>query len=426
MLHASYSRHFAARVARLSTTTSIAIMLVIFSLSTSAQSAASKKSQPAAGQPTPAAIAAPKDLHDLLLPIRDKASIPALAAVAIKDGQILAQGCAGVRDVTAIDEVTINDKFHLGSCTKAMTATMIARLVDRGVLRWDMTLGQVFADRPAIHEKFRSARLDQLLTNRGGFPRETPNDLWATLFQREGTPTAQRLQLLDGMCIVAPEYEPGTKFVYSNQNFAVAGAMAEKVTGKAWEDLMRDELFAPLGITSAGFGAPGSAIQVDQPRGHMGKRDTLMPAVPGPSADNPPAIGPAGTVHMSLPNWARFVALHARADRALLDAKPSDDAAFELVSKPSMTKLHQAIDGEGAGMKNTDTSGYAMGWGVASRPWADGRVLTHSGSNTMWFCVVWIAPKKDFAVLVATNAGLDAAGAADQAVGAIIGEFLEP
>ncbi len=390
---------------------------------------------PAAAQPTQAALrpstikqdqSSPKDLRVLLAPIRDKAAVPALAAVAIKDGQVIAQGCVGVRAVNAPDEVTVNDKFHLGSCTKAMTATMIARLVDRGLMRWDMTVGEVFAGRPGIHEKFRAVRLDQLLTNRGGLPREVPDVLWSKLFLRLGTPTEQRLQLLDGVCSVAPEYEPGTRFVYSNQGFAVAGAMAEKVSGKAWEDLMRDELFMPLGITSAGFGAPGAADQVDQPRGHRGTSPNYNPVPPGIAADNPPPIGPAGTVHMSLPDWARFIALHTRADRALLEDKPADDPAFSLVSKASMAKLHQAIDGEGADVKNTDTSGYAMGWGVAARPWAEGRVLTHSGSNTMWCCVVWIAPKKDFAVLVATNAGLDAAGATDQAAGAIIGEMFRP
>ncbi len=390
---------------------------------------------PAAVQPTQAAPQpsttkqdqpAPKDLHNLLAPIRDKAAVPALAAVAIKDGQIIAQGCVGVRAANASDEATINDKVHVGSCTKAMTATMIARLVDRGLMRWDMTLGEVFAGRPGIHEKFRAVRLDQLLTNRGGLPREAPDALWSKLFLRLGTPTEQRLQLLDGMCAVSPEYEPGTKFVYSNQGFAVAGAMAEKVTGKAWEDLMRDELFVPLGITSAGFGAPGAADEVDQPRGHRGTSPSYLPVPPGIAADNPPAIGPAGTVHMSLPDWARFIAMHTRGDHALLDDKPADDPAFAFVSKASLAKLHQAIDGEGANAKTTDTSGYAMGWGVAARPWADGRVLTHSGSNTMWFCVVWIAPKKDFAVLVACNAGLDAAGATDQAAGAIIGELLKP
>lgn len=303
---------------------------------------------------------------------------------------------------------------------------MIARLVDRGLMRWDMTLGDVFAGRPGIHEKFRAVRLDQFLTNRGGLQREAPDALWSRLFLRLGTPTEQRLQLLDGVCAAAPEYGPGSKFVYSNQNFAIAGAMAEKVTGKAWEDLMNDELFAPLGITSAGFGAPGVAEVVDQPRGHRRTAPNYKPVPPGVAADNPPAIGPAGTVHMSLPDWARFIALHSRGDHALLDDKPANDPAFAFVSKASMAKLHQALDGEGANVKNTDTSGYAMGWGVAARPWADGRVLTHSGSNTMWYCVVWIAPKKDFAVLVACNAGLDAAAATDQVASAIIGELLKP
>ena len=53
-----------------------------------------------------------------------------------------------------------------------------------------------------------------------------------------------------------------------------------------------------------------------------------------------------------------------------------------------------------------------MGWIVAEQPWADGAALTHAGSNTMWYCVAWLAPKKNFAVLVATNQGGDAAAQA--------------
>ncbi len=405
------------------------LMLVVVGVICSAVAAAEPRPSGASSASQPGAAvhdAVPLELHDLLAPIRDKAGIPALAAVAIKDGRIMAQGCAGVRAVGAPDPLTINDRFHLGSCTKAMTATLIARLVDRGLMRWDMTIGEVFAERSGIHEGFRAARLDQLLTNRGGFPSDVPGTLWARLWARNGTPTEQRVQLLDGACSVPPEYQPGSRFVYSNTNFAVAGAMAERVSGRAWEDLMRDEVFSPLGITSAGFGAPGTVGAIDQPRGHRGKAHAYVPVSPGNDADNPPAIGPAGTVHMSLPDWARFIAMHTRADRALLDDAPADDPAFALVSKDSMKKLHRALEGEGASVKESDSSGYAMGWGVASRPWAGGRVLTHAGSNTMWFCVVWIAPRKDFAVLVAANAGLDAAETTDQAAAAIITRMLNP
>ena len=64
---------------------------------------------------------------------------------------------------------------------------------------------------------------------------------------------------------------------------------------------------------------------------------------------------------------------------------------------------------------------YAAGWIVTERPWAGGRALTHAGSNTTWYCNVWIAPNKDFAVLIATNTGAKpVAEAADQGVGLLI------
>ena len=68
-----------------------------------------------------------------------------------------------------------------------------------------------------------------------------------------------------------------------------------------------------------------------------------------------------------------------------------------------------------------------MGWIVAERDWGSGTVLNHAGSNTMWYAVTWIAPKKDFAVLVACNQGGDEAEkACDEASSLLIQEFLLP
>lgn len=60
-----------------------------------------------------------------------------------------------------------------------------------------------------------------------------------------------------------------------------------------------------------------------------------------------------------------------------------------------------------------------MGWIAVNRPWAGGMALTHAGSNTMNYCVTWLAPKKGFAVLVCTNRGGQQA-AADEAIGALL------
>ncbi len=335
---------------------------------------------------------APRETLELsarLEPIRKKHDLPALAAVTLDASGIRAAGCAGVRRAGSDSRVTLEDEFHLGSCTKAMTATLCALLVEEQKLRWDSTLEKVFPDlAPTMHRDYRGVTLEQLLTHRGGVPADLSADgLWARLWNFEGTPTAARRALLEGVVARAPAFTPGTQCTYSNGGYAIAGHMAETLTGTSWEDLLRARIFRPLGMASAGFGAPGESGSLDQPRGHdaSGK-----PVEPGRGADNPVAIGPAGTVHASLGDWARFVGAHLRG--------ANGDTA--LLARQSMAKLHAPSSGGGE---------FAMGWISTTRSWSEGRVLTHAGSNTLWYCVVWLAPAENFAVLVACNRGGPAA-----------------
>jgi CubicO group peptidase (beta-lactamase class C family) len=183
---------------------------------------------------------------------------------------------------------------------------------------------------------------------------------------------------------------PGSKYQYANYGYTIAGAMCERVTGKSWEDLMRDELFTPLGMTTAGFGSPGTAEAVDQPWGHGGIFGPKAIA-PGPQADNPAVIGPAGTVHCSLADWAKYAAFHLRGSRGEEPRLPAD--VFQ--------KLHTPLPG--------DEDDYAFGWIVTERDWAGGKALMHAGSNTMWFALIWLAPQRDEAYLAATNVGSNTA-----------------
>lgn len=361
--------------------------------------------------------AAPADLGTRLESIRGQHQIPCLAALVLEDGQIVAQGVAGVRKAGASEKATLDDRFHLGSDTKAMTATLVAGLVEEGKLSWDTTVGEVFRDTvPTMDAGWGPVTLAQLLTHRAGAPASLDADgLWGRLGERKGTPTQQRLQLVQGVLVQPPAATPGTTYIYSNAGFALAGAMAEKIAGRPWEDLIQDRLFRPLGITTAGFGAPGEKGQADQPWGHTagGK-----PIEPGPNADNPPAVGPAGRVHMTLGDWAKFIALHLRADAANPRRQP------DLLKPATFDFLHQPARGSG--------QPYACGWIVARRAWAKGNrpgdtglVLTHAGSNTLWHCVAWLAPERSFAVLAACNQGGDPASrACDRAVEMLIQQAL--
>ncbi len=358
-------------------------------------------------RPQPTDDAPPLDLGDVLEPIRQQNKVPALGAVVVRADRVVASGVTGVRQAGGTQPVTIHDRFHLGSDTKAMTATLVALLVADGTLGWTTSVADVFKDHvPDIDETWMSATLEQLLHNRGGAPSDLNADgLWKRLWKREGSPTQQRMQLVRSVLSRPSAYAPGTKFVYSNAGFAIAGAMAEHITGTSWEQLIQERVFTPLAITTGGFGPPGLDEPPSQPWGHNPKGVAVKP---GPEADNPPAIAPAGTVHMSLLDWAKFVRAHLRGHASNPLRSPV------LVSPELFEKMHTPIED------------YAMGWGVTSRAWAKGdrpsdrgMVLTHAGSNTMWFCIAWLAPERDLAILVACNQGGPAAErAADQAVGA--------
>ena len=101
--------------------------------------------------------------------------------------------------------------------------------------------------------------------------------------------------------------KPGEKEQYSNAGFTIAGVIAETVMGEDYEDLLRRLLFEPLGMRSAGFGAMGTPGRIDAPWQHRKDGDKLIPIDPGPFSDNPPFITPAGRVHCSMADWAKYI-----------------------------------------------------------------------------------------------------------------------
>jgi CubicO group peptidase (beta-lactamase class C family) len=300
--------------------------------------------------------------------------------------------------------VTQQDRFHIGSCTKSMTATLAAVLVDRHRLSWKTTIGSVFP-KIRMNPAYRSVTLEQLLKHRGGLPADVPVLLWNKLWGLTTSPRQQRLALLRDILSTPPAAKPGSKFIYSNAGYAVAGAMMEKLTGESWESMMRKMLFAPLGMTTAGFGAPAKTPEPDQPLGHVMHGDSITAVEPGPGDDNPAAIAPAGAVHCSIGDLATYAMFHLHGTHS----------GRKMLESGTFRKLHAP-----AGVAS-----YAMGWIVVERDWAGGTALTHTGSNTMFVATIWLAPEKDFAVVIATNLGGDRAIQACDAVAAeLIQQYL--
>ncbi len=340
------------------------------------------------------------DLSNYLEAYRQAYRLPAMAAAVVDTNGIVAIGVAGERRSGSEAEVTLEDQWHIGSSAKSMTATLVAILVEEGLISWETTLAHAFPDlERTMHPDWRAVTVEQLLTHRGGAPSNLIDrypKLWERLVSQEGSPIEQRRALVEEVTRHPPEVQLGKQYEYSNAGYAIAGAMAEAVTETAWEDLMRTRLFSPLGMTSAGFGAPVDTTSLDQPRGHD-KRG--QPVEPGPDADNPPGIGPAGTVHLTVEDWAKYATFHLRGAGGKADML--DPETFERLHRP---------------YGNANPL-YAMGWEVSDEAGPDVHVLTHTGSNTIWYSMIWMPLEHRFGVLVVANQGGDRAReAVDQAL----------
>jgi CubicO group peptidase (beta-lactamase class C family) len=343
----------------------------------------------------PAPTAGDPALIALLEPIHREHDLPALAAAVMSSDGLQAQAVVGVRKRGAGTPATLDDLWHLGSNTKAMTATLAGRLVERGKLSWDATPAEVFPELAGdFHPDFRPVTLRQLLAHRAGV---AVNLDWEKL-ARTSDVREQRLAAVKQGLAARPAHPPGSRYLYSNLGYVIAGAMIERVTGRSWEDALRAEIFMPLGMTSAGFGGVGTPGSLDQPWGHLkGGRPV---ETNGPAADNPPVLGPAGTVHGALADWAKFIGDHLRGLRGQAG----------LLQAATYRELATATAG----------GDYGLGWVVTRRDWAGGLALNHCGCNTLFFANVWLVPERDFAVLVVANQGEDAFGATDAAVAAVV------
>lgn len=350
---------------------------------------------------TPPVDTLPEDytsLDDLLEPIRADAGLPSLAGLILSGGTITHLGAVGVRSNDDAAAVTHRDRYHLGSCTKAMTATLLAVMVEEGTLSWETTMADAFPGL-SIHPDYDGVTLEMLLAHVGGTWASIGSshpDVWSELWQ-EGDVESQRAWFAEQVLTESPESTPGTTYAYSNAGYMVVGAAMEAATGESWEALIQAHLFDPLGMTSCGFGAPDSDGSLSQPWGHS----AAGTPTDGSSlyADNPAALGPAGTVHCSMADWSRFIAAHLAGARG----------ESTWLTEASFTRMHTPV-----------LSDYALGWGAAERSWAgDAPALNHTGTNTMFFSDVWIAPDINAAYLSATNQG-DSLGAVEAAVWALI------
>jgi CubicO group peptidase (beta-lactamase class C family) len=338
----------------------------------------------ATAQPKIAQTDLSQALQGIVSEHRDELGVVGFGAMVMRDGEVVASAVAGERKHGSGVALTDKDKWHLGSITKSFTATMIGRLVEREVLRWDTTIGEVFSDVTEMNERWRSVTLAQLLTHTSGASSSFKRP-WSYHFRThdEGVErTAARETLVADFLKNEPAAPAGTKFMYSNAGYLIAGVMAERKTNSTWEDLIRKEIFAPLQLRSGGFGHPeDSGRELGQPRGHK----TTFGFIVSAEIDPVLVIGPAGSIHMSLSDLLVYANDHLQGAAG----------RGKLLTAETYQRLQRPV-----------LDNYAYGWVVMpNEEWAQGAFIWHNGSNGMWDALLALLPGSNTIIAVTSNDG---------------------
>ncbi|HUY89812.1 MAG TPA: serine hydrolase domain-containing protein [Pirellulales bacterium] len=347
--------------------------------------------------------AAGGELEDQLAAVCKSQDVPGLIAASVGPDGVIESASAGVRKRGSKGAIAKGDQFALGSNSKSFTATLAAVLVDDGAIDWSTTISQVWPDQP-VDGGFKNVTLEQLLAHTGGLQGDLPTtgSEWASFFAERSKPEQERARMR-ALLLAKPPAGTAGKHAYSNLGYVIAAAMLEERGKKPFEQLMKDRVFRPLGMTDTEFfsakklkGAKGPLLW-----GHAsGSGAPIKPGELG--SENPTVYAGCGTIRTTIGDWAKYIGWHLK-----------ESAGPVLKSDATLRHLHEGVADRGVpGQK------YGFGWIHFQSPF--GRTLQHAGTNTNQFSLVWVMPDAKRATLVITNTGQEQAFAACDAATAIL------
>lgn len=283
------------------------------------------------------------EVDALVKPLLRAARIPGAAIAIVIDGEIVFARGYGYRDLATHLPVTERTVYPIASTSKAINATLLGMLVDEGTLAWDAPV-QTYLPHFRLKDPLTSMQVTvrDLVTLRTGLPR---HDWMRTEEQMDRAELVRRLRYLD---LSAGLRE---RFQYNNLTVTVAGHIAEVVTGRSWEDLVRTRIFEPLGMNDSGCSAPEKGEVTlgyhENSRRELQVTQRLETSVTAPSG---------GAIHSTIADMARWVAFNLG---------KGDWRGRTLIQPRTLAEIHspQVIVPPQPGARKSNAR-YALGWTV--------------------------------------------------------------
>ena len=327
-------------------------------------------------------MAESESLETLLDDYRKRHKVPAIGAAIVEADGRCTLHAVGSRQRGSFDEVLLSDKWHIGSCTKSVTAALWARLVELGHAGWEDRLYDIFDDLSPVHSEWRQASISDALQCRAGLPTNFGRAVFKSAWRDTRPLSEQRSDVVERFL----QQRPGElgKFVYSNLSYILVGSAIDRVSSHSFEEALNHYILDPLDIKSAGFGSP-EAICGHRPRICLAGLGVLKgpPKPPGDiGSDNPRVFSSAGSLHLTLEDWSTLV-------RTFLV-----DSSTPLLHGESLEKIFQSPVPFGT---------MVMGW--MQWPGSKSFSFMMQGSNTLWSATAALSKDRTRCVLIVCNDG---------------------
>lgn len=309
--------------------------------------------------------------------IRKDYNIPEITYAVIDSKSTLEIAALGKHSIDLPDTATLNDRFHIGSNTKAMTAFIIAKYVEEGKLQWTTKFFDVFPEwKENSKPEYANITLQDLLSHRAGIqPFQGENDPEIPNFK--GTNQEKREQFGRFVLTLEPVFsDEQNPFIYSNAGYTLATLMLEKRTGKSWEQLV-DKVFNEDLKLNVKFSWPENQKQKDT-WGHRYENGKLIP-VPSTVNYHLDYTEPAGDINIKLNDYIKFIQLNLQGLKGENNYLKADTYKF----------IHKGIEN------------YSIGW---FNIYENGKEFsTHSGTAGTYYSLVQIDRINGKAYIIFTN-----------------------
>ena len=310
--------------------------------------------------------------------IRKSYNIPEISYAVIDYKSTLEIAALGKHSIDFPDTATLNDRFHIGSNTKAMTAFIIAKYVEKGKLKWTTKFFDLFPEwKEKSKPEYANITLQDLLSHKAGIqPFQGEGDPQIPDFK--GTNSEKRKQFGQFVLTLEPvKLDDQNPFIYSNAGYTLATLMLEKVTGKRWEQLVEKVFNKELKL-NVKLSWPENQKQKDT-WGHSSENGKLKP-IPSTFDYHLDYTEPAGDLNIKLKDYIKFIQLNLKGLKGQDNYLKTETYKF----------IHKGVEN------------YSLGW---FNIYENGKELSvHSGTGAFtYFTIVHIDRIKNKAYIIFTN-----------------------